>query len=437
MINPFKFNVKREKCGSCQKFILTHNKIMSCETCKTIVHAKCAMEKFEYDHLKDTWLCFECVANRIDRYNPFEFLTYDKHDPNNLESVDDIIEISNILKGCQNYDCKYFNNEMKTLNLSKCNKFSTISMLFNNIDGNASNFDNFVTEMGQFKHTFSIIAIAETNIDAGHKDLYAIPNYNSEYNSQTLNKQKGSGLGLYVHNNLTFNRIDEYCKHSRNLESLFIKITNTETPLVVGVIYRPPSGELPMFMYEFEVLLKTLPQQNVMIMGDFNIDLFSPNNEFEQILYSNNMIPTISVATHEKPGCKPSLIDNILINSTNTLIKSGVLECNISHHHPLFSIVNCCTAQTRNKVRACPNFDYCESNIDKFVNDIKSSIYNQNFEYSEDNFNKFNGILNSKLNEHFTTDERTRKSKRNRLVNPWITNGLIATVNKKQYLYKQ
>ena len=32
---------------------------------------------------------------------------------------------------------------------------------------------------------------------------------------------------------------------------------------------------------------------------------------------------------------------------------------------------------------------------------------------------------------------KTLKSKRNRLVNPWITSGIIASINKKNYLYKK
>lgn len=431
-----RIKVKKEKCGGCYKFILTHNKIVSCEACNSIVHAKCASKTFEYDHLTDRWLCYECAKNRINRYNPFDTLTYDKHDPNNLDYVEDIIEISNILKNCQSYDHKHFNTAMKILNLDKP-KNSAISTLFNNIDGNASNFDTFVSEISQFDHTFSVIAIAETNIDACHKNLYTIPNYNSEYNSRILDKKKGSGLGLYVHSNFTFNRIDEYCKCSPNMESLFIKLTNTETPFLIGLIYRPPSGRPSMFMHEFEVLMKKLPQNNVIIMGDFNTDLFSSDHEFEQILYSNNMIPTISIATHEKPGCNPSLIDNILINSTNSLVKSGVLECNISHHHPLFSVITCCTAKTRTNKKPCPSYDYCESNIDKFLIDIKSSFHNRYYDYTEENFIKFNDVLNNKIDEHFKTDEKTRNSKRNRLVNPWITNGIIASVHKKQYLYKQ
>ena len=37
----------------------------------------------------------------------------------------------------------------------------------------------------------------------------------------------------------------------------------------------------------------------------------------------------------------------------------------------------------------------------------------------------------------FLTDARTKSSKRNRLVNPWITSGIIASINKKDYLYKK
>ena len=125
------------------------------------------------------------------------------------------------------------------LNINENN--NTISILFNNIDGNASNFDTFVAEISHYKNKFSFIGIAETNIDAHHKDLYNISNFNSEYNSKFSGKNKGSGIGLYIHEDMIFKRIEKYCRCSKNLESLFVQITNTESPLTVGVIYRPPS----------------------------------------------------------------------------------------------------------------------------------------------------------------------------------------------------
>ena len=47
-------------------------------------------------------------------------------------------------------------------------------------------------------------------------------------------------------------------------------------------------------------------------------------------MFSINLIPTIFLAIHEKPGCTPSLIDNILLNSTKNLIASGVLQSRVS-----------------------------------------------------------------------------------------------------------
>ena len=50
--------------------------------------------------------------------------------------------------------------------------------------------------------------------------------------------------------------------------------------ITVGVVYRPPSGIIKEFFKEWELILKELPEENVIIMGDFNIDLLQPNNEF-------------------------------------------------------------------------------------------------------------------------------------------------------------
>ena len=55
-----------------------------------------------------------------------------------------------------------------------------------------------------------------------------------------------------------------------------------------------------------------LPQSNVYLTGDFNIDLHKHTAAaFEDIMFGNGFSPIISIATHFKPGCSPSCIDNI------------------------------------------------------------------------------------------------------------------------------
>ena len=46
--------------------------------------------------------------------------------------------------------------------------------------------------------------------------------------------------------------------------------------------------------------------------------------------------------------------------------------------------------------------------------------------------------MHGKINDNFLVDEAAfKKSKRNRLFNPWITNGIIASVQRKIYFYEQ
>ena len=431
-----KFQITKERCPGCEKFISVHNKIMSCHCCSVVYHAKCSDKIFEYDCNRNIWLCLQCFADKPKLYNPFDVITYDKHDHNNLDEIDDLKLISDLLKSCKSYSEQSFN--MLTKDLLTSNK-SPISMVFNNIDGNSSNFDSFIADLSQYKNKFSIIAIAETNIEENHKNLYQICNYNAEYNSKFTGKRKGSGLGIYIHENFQFHKIDKFCQCSQNLESLFVEITNTENPITVGVIYRPPSGKLSEFYAELEALMKVLPDKNVMISGDYNVDLFqSSASSFEQTIYSYNFVPTISVATHERSS-NPSLIDNILINSTCNFLKSGILDSKVSDHHPIFCFFDCPTEDSNSdNSSSLPKYDFCESNVDKFLSELSMGLNSNAFDYnSEEGFEDFVNLINETIDINLLTDKTAFcKSKRNRLLNPWITSGIIASVNKKAYYYR-
>ena len=425
----------KNKCEGCQKFILLHNKIMSCETCEKIVHSQCAKNTIEYNHLKNCWQCCECISTSSHKYNPFSTLSHDRYDPVKLDEFEDLNEIAKILDSCRIYDKVNFKKFMDTHNKMKQN----ISVLFNNIDGNASNFDSFVAEISRYHHSFSVIGIAETNIDNCHKDLYMMPGYNSEYNMKIPDKNKGSGIALYIKDNFTYNRIDNLCQCSTNLETLFVNITNTDKPQTIGVMYRPPSGVDYKALEEFEEIMQKLPDKNVILLGDFNFNLFEPaiSSEFESSIYCNNMIPMISLATHEKPGCTPTLIDNILTNSTDNLIGAGVFESGVSHHFPIFSLLDCNIPLNEPCSKSIPKYDYCESNINKFMDEI-GPIKLCELEYTEANFGKFVQEIKNKIEETFRIDtEKFGKSRRNVFVNPWITPGIVASVDKKQFYYKQ
>ena len=72
--------------------------------------------------------------------------------PDDSNATDEIDSISQILNSCKSYtlkDIDSLTNEIEA-------KFP---ILFNNINGAASNFDSFTTELGLSKTKFSIIGI--------------------------------------------------------------------------------------------------------------------------------------------------------------------------------------------------------------------------------------------------------------------------------------
>ena len=240
----------------------------------------CANKTFSYDHIKDVWTCGECTSLLPKRYNPFESIFYDKYQEDDSGASDEINHIINILENCNSYD---FNSVDKSIDQNK-KLTESISVCFNNIDGVTSNFDTFSAELSTLRNNFNILSLAETNIDSSHKDLFTLPGYQSVYQSKIVHKRKGSGLGIYIENKFIFDTNDECSQCSKDMESLFVTITNTSQPVTFGVIYRPPSGNIEHFFLQFESILKKLPQSNVIITGDFNIDLHQHiNTNYEDL----------------------------------------------------------------------------------------------------------------------------------------------------------
>ena len=96
-------------------------------------------------------------------------------------------------------------------------------------------------------------------------------------------KQGETGLALYVHNsiqNITTRRTDF---ETQCIESLWVEIRNPKTPsLLAGYVYRNPAATNKWYD-EFVAMLDevTESKNNVLLLGDFNIDLLKPHLAWE------------------------------------------------------------------------------------------------------------------------------------------------------------
>ena len=193
-------------------------------------------------------------------------------------------------------------------------------------------------------------------------------------------------------------------------------------------------------MKEYERILDELNGSSVYILGDFNIDILkNPTAEledsFQEILYSNGLTPTISLPTHQMPGCAKTCIDNIHTNIMNDTTKSGVVIDNFSHHRLIFLLreITEPTDRASSKIEKITiHYDYNTSNLEKLCTEIEKDI--DHFFHCCDSFESFLAIYQAKIDA--TCKLLTpRTTKRNSITNPWITRGLINSVEKKARLY--
>jgi len=397
------------------------------------------------------WYCANCIGEYgVTRYNPFlqsQGLSNIHHENDNAELFD-FQNASDSLQNCKVFGTatdfnKHLQNNINT------NKPDTFSLFFNNLDGNATNFDSISVELKKIGHKFTAIGLCETNIDSHHKSLYDMDGYDSIYQSRLPGKSKGSGLGLYIDEKFVYEELPDLCLCTPDIETLFVKLTNTEKSITLGVVYRSPNGSIVNFLSGFEKLLTDLPQDNVYITGDFNVNLHAiadnHSKNFESVLLGKGFSPLISVSTHQMPNHSGTCIDNIISNNFDNIIISGTIDDRVSHHAPLVLVSStpavCLHSPDEVKEPLLKyHYDFSPSNVSS-LQDKVIHLVNHHFNHQEESnhteprFESFMADF-SKLVDETCKVESKSLSKRNTITNPWITPGIINSSNKKHKLHK-
>ena len=436
--------LNKELCNCCSRPINIGQPIAECSLCNIIIHARC-FNASSLIFIENVFVCSSCNETQSRKYNPFSAI--DKGDNSKFydtepsDVVESINQISNVLDKCSLYRISEVNKIFSTNPQLSVDNFST---LFLNIDGNKSNFDSFVSELGTYAQKFSVIGLAETNIDPSLKNLYEISEYNSYYQSVSEGKSKGSGVALYIHTSLNCELNHQMSHISPNLECIFVNITNTAKPITIGTLYRPHNGDKHKFIEELSYLLENAPTHNThntFIMGDFNMDLFNIDTsiiaQYEEVVVTNGFAPLISTYTHQQPNCKKSCIDNILTNNFDDIHSTGSILDKLSHHLPIFQISHLDTGNSsiKQSEKHVQYYDFCNSNVDYFVSELSTHNPLFNNEPNED-FTHFISTFNDTLDKTCKL-AKPKVTKRTYKQNPWINTSIINSVNKKHELCRE
>ena len=118
-------------------------------------------------------------------------------------------------------------------------------------------------------------------------------------------------------------------------------------------------------------------------------------------------------------------------NEPETVITSGTIRYSVSNHHSIFQFTSI-THNSSQKEVITQFYDFCNSNIDIFVEQLQTALAEEHNDTSS--FSDFLEIYSRKIEEIFKL-EKPKMSKRNAKNNPWFIDSLNVSINRKWELY--
>lgn len=321
--------------------------------------------------------------------------------------------------------------ECKNILDKKGDKFQ---LFHNNIRSLSKNVDELNVVLNEFNYIFDCIVLTET-FKLYNVDLFNIPGYDLIYNEGGINKN--DGVLIYIKS------IYNYNYEIINLGIIkAIKLTTTYNNKTVQIIaiYRSPSLCPISFNSNLNNFLKANHKQYDIdiIVGDMNLNIMDNSNEWCQdylnILSENGYISTINTYTRVQGNSK-SCLDHIFIktNISYKFILPIVMETQISDHYPVLIQILC---QPESELKVEQSYNHkIHINYEKLKNLLGSETWLD--VYSEKNVDIAASVFVNKLQSKIENCTKSVNIKRCDMKrNPWITNGIIKSINTKNKLFK-
>ena len=288
---------------------------------------------------------------------------------------------------------------------------------------NVNHLINKIQDLNVFFHQtniFHLFGISESRLKENiGNDLLSIPNY-------TIHRRDAAspghtGLAVYVHNSIA-----KHVKRRKDLESKHIEILwleikdNKSSPTLVGYVYRNPAAP-SMWYSDFTQMMDNINFENIILLGDLNINLFKPNLEWECITSSLGFTQVIRTATRVAKQTS-TLIDHIYTKKASLIKKTWVPNIGISDHFPI-----CCTINTKlTKERTNAGHSYvtyrCFKKFDEmaFLNELSTAPFHlvRNFNDPNQALCEWYKIFYAILDKHAPLKQKRVKKHR---LPKWIT----------------
>lgn len=216
---------------------------------------------------------------------------------------------------------------------------------------------------------YELFCVSETWLNDQNKHLVDVNGF-IYYHAGRVGR--GGGVGIYVST-----LYKAKCVHScvnEHMEGLRISVSLGKTDFLIGCIYRPPKGNYTDFLESFEEIMTPLILKfdNVVCLGDFNIDMLETGNvsvcRFCEVLDTFNLKQIVTSPTRVTP-ISATLLDYILITASLNAENVGYSDMHgLSDHRLVYCTIiipNDLTVSTKKTFRNFRSFNY-----DSFYSDL-------------------------------------------------------------------
>ena len=279
---------------------------------------------------------------------------------------------------------------------------------------------------------FDILAITETHLrDAVTDSEVAIEGYLSFRKDRTGKKKWGGTLIYYkehldVHELLPVSNMDK-------LEAIWLEVIIKSQKLLIATIYRPPDQK-DFLLQLAPVLDKFHSRSNILILGDFNIDMSSSSNsplrfDFARLMSKSNLYNIIKSPTRIT-DCSSTIIDLAITSDPSKVKVSGSYEAGISDHNLIYVTINILTRNPPPRIIEVKSYSDVNKNDLKFDLDATPWDLISLFEDVDDALSVWEELFRSVLKDHV----KTRKVKVRTNNNKWMNGEIRKTLNNRYKL---
>lgn len=326
-------------------------------------------------------------------------------------------------------------------NIEEYNQFSKLQIIndsFNifhtNIRSLDKNLDSLKILLEQLNSNFDVIVCSETRF-IEYPDLFNMPNYTIYFNDSNYNQN--DGVVVYVKTHIKHNIIK--CKTDSTCYLRLECHINNEIVAITS-IYKSPAINDDNFINNLSnYILSYCNKRTEILCGDFNIDILNKSNNYNDskfkylnLLYSNGFTSYINEYTRIFNGSK-SCLDHFFVKShmNQKNFTPIILKSKITDHYPIILKLNI-NKKIEHKLNN--KNEILIINYDKLVNLVENTDWttckNINIDHYVDSFILLLKTIIKQSTTHRYVNSKTRKR------SPWITQGIIKSINVRDKLYK-